>query len=1570
MELDLFAAEYKKRRPSATDKEVDFAYKSAQPNLGLADTIGHSFMRGLFGTAKNVGEFGNYLGLDGSGIVDRASEIMADYPESKDLAGKLIWDNPEMLKDPRVWLGGTAEMLPALSAMIAGGSLAGGAATLAGAGQLGVTAAGLAGSLIPGTAVEMGGYYGEHPGERFDTTLYGAGSAALNALPTTRMLNAIGGKYAGKAVVENLMTGGMEAVTEWAEEPLAALIAGEDITQAMKAGVNVMPGAFLSGMAPGAGRAAYDAGKQLIQPGQQPSIDEFLQQNYGMREADLPAMLRPQEEGMQVDIGAETGISASLRPQAPVAPDEMIDSKYTDNLPAMLREQDGAPPDIGMADSAPSVTGQQDPLGPTEQVNPDQHVSRVRTSLNDALGGKALDSLMNTGKVNIVTSAQASKISGEITSQANGKAVAFFNPADGSVNFIADNIPAGATPKQLRGLALHEVGVHAMRLGQNEKSFQSILKQVDFMRQNGNAKMQAAYDRAVKAGTKEADAAHETLAYYVEANPDTTFSQRVMTWLKAIIRKAFPGLKYSPSELTKMASDALKKAATPDIGQVAQSSEKEQIVQPAADVQEQATESQVNEAEKNTLPPNQAVPPVEPLFSKRTKSNGGANQIETEAFKNWFGDSKVVDETGKPLVVYHGTRSDIESFITTKGRTSFGAHFGTAQAANDRLAGLGSLSMERKHGITPPEQIYPTFLSIKNPYEMDDMIHWSPEELAGRVEYDFSANRGVNLKIKKRSFQGGTFYTYEDIVDALKSQGFDGVKYKNTVEGGGEESWIAFDPAQIKSAIGNRGTFDPIDPNILFSRATTGENVGGETDVQPEPNKKGPSMQTEAEKVRARVTEVGGKQTAFERKRGVMTNEESAKLAELTGIPGQILTQKLGDTYNVEELINAATDIRSTWNVGRGQLKAILDRHARGQATATDMAYAQEIVTRMAATGAQFFGVRGEAGRALQIFRTTKDATAKARIMTETVKGIASEQDLVDAITALTAVEEPGKAAEAAAKLYQATTSDKLLEWYYMCLLSGIPTHVVNLVSTGMQGVVQEVDNLVAAGIGAVLRSEDAITFAEIKARAGAIGKGTMLGLKEASRVFMEFENKNFREYGPNKLEGQGKRAIAGFKGKVIRLPMRMLSAEDAFWKATLYTMGMAQEASRLSAKTGIDEAKILANPNREMQDNAWKQATQGTFTEEGGSITKSIQRFRKEHPSLALIIPFVQTPGNIIKTAIRHSPIAPVFMEVRADMKAGGQARDLATARMAVGSSIMTMAYMLAMAGLITGQPPEDPNERRLWYMQGKQPYAVKIGDRWVSFSRLEPFGMLVGGAADFHDILNKVSSDEAETIWAALVSSIAKNLTSKTYLRGISDFINMMTEPERYAETYFQRFISTVMVPTGIAYTAKALDDRRRQVNSLGDAVKSRLPGLRETLPEMLDIKGDPMMEVGSGLYRMVSPAYLSDVKNDKVATELSTYDVSFPAASKKFRGVELSPETHAELVKAMGKPTYLALERIVNSKAYQAMPDEARKYVLQNAVNKLREGARKYWSLQHPEIMREAALLAREKKYGAQK
>lgn len=239
-------------------------------------------------------------------------------------------------------------------------------------------------------------------------------------------------------------------------------------------------------------------------------------------------------------------------------------------------------------------------------------------------------------------------------------------------------------------------------------------------------------------------------------------------------------------------------------------------------------------------------------FEKSKKAPGlldGDNLItgaERDAnFKNWFGDSKVVDEDGKPLTVYHSTLGNFDEFKTTTNR-SLGAHFGSEEAANNRIKSFINRHEENK-GISladKPSQIMPVNLSLKKPFRMDDMISWQPEEVANRINY-YIMERNLDMPYIKpkhiidESKNAVQIYNDDEIVSALKKGGYDGIVYENTIEGGGD-SYIAFDPTQIKS-IHNQGTYNPKDANILKGIAPIagagliGAGMMRQEDQQPQP---------------------------------------------------------------------------------------------------------------------------------------------------------------------------------------------------------------------------------------------------------------------------------------------------------------------------------------------------------------------------------------------------------------------------------------------------------------------------------------------------------------------------------------------------------------------------------------------------------------------------------------------------------------------------------------------------------------------------------------------------------------
>ena len=181
-------------------------------------------------------------------------------------------------------------------------------------------------------------------------------------------------------------------------------------------------------------------------------------------------------------------------------------------------------------------------------------------------------------------------------------------------------------------------------------------------------------------------------------------------------------------------------------------------------------------------------------------------QVRTPSFKAWFGDwendpenaSKVVNpRTGEPQVVYHGTpnasfdvfdaRMEGQNTGAANEEHGLGGFYFTPDASiADTYARTVELEIaivsERQFGIQPKEDlpspaIYPVFLNIRNPLQAEGAISRT------RINQAHAENR-------------------------------DGI-----IKPGSYPETVAFNPNQIKSAIGNSGAFDPADANIYHSTA-------------------------------------------------------------------------------------------------------------------------------------------------------------------------------------------------------------------------------------------------------------------------------------------------------------------------------------------------------------------------------------------------------------------------------------------------------------------------------------------------------------------------------------------------------------------------------------------------------------------------------------------------------------------------------------------------------------------------------------------------------------------------------
>lgn len=171
-------------------------------------------------------------------------------------------------------------------------------------------------------------------------------------------------------------------------------------------------------------------------------------------------------------------------------------------------------------------------------------------------------------------------------------------------------------------------------------------------------------------------------------------------------------------------------------------------------------------------------------LSEPTRMDAALPDIVTPEFKKWFGDSKVLDAEGKPLVMYHGTAARFTEFdlrktgqIHYQGRNAF--HFISEKSCAENYA-LNAAGRNRE-AITMA-----VYLSLKNPLRFRAIDRYAAIE-----HYDANISADV----------------FGHIAD-----GHDGVL---TRYDGGVFA-VVFDPVLIKSATDNRGTFDLNTPDITF----------------------------------------------------------------------------------------------------------------------------------------------------------------------------------------------------------------------------------------------------------------------------------------------------------------------------------------------------------------------------------------------------------------------------------------------------------------------------------------------------------------------------------------------------------------------------------------------------------------------------------------------------------------------------------------------------------------------------------------------------------------------------------
>lgn len=271
------------------------------------------------------------------------------------------------------------------------------------------------------------------------------------------------------------------------------------------------------------------------------------------------------------------------------------------------------------------------------------------------------------------------------------------------------------------------------------------------------------------------------------------------------------------------------------------------------------------------------------------------------------------------------------------------------------------------------------------------------------------------------------------------------------------------------------------------------------------------------------------------------------------------------------------------------------------------------------------------------------------------------------------------------------------------------------------------------------------------------------------------------------------------YTGAIARYNSRIMAAEDDFFKQLVFlsqrdasiTMqldGMkitdpkerAEAFKKLSDDWFTDEG--IVNVNNPRAAEALRSAEYSTYSQDVTTQwVRALHQASNQSPILKVVAPFIKTVWNVQIDALEHSPLAGLSKQWRNDVVAGGLRRQEAWGRAASGTMFLGLGILLADEGIITGALSSDKSKKEAQIRAGVRPYSIRIGDTYISYDRLDPFGCLLGLVADFTNIIRNSEEMEAaglempREVVSAVLSSFVKTMGNKSFLSSMTDFFKI---------------------------------------------------------------------------------------------------------------------------------------------------------------------------------------------------
>lgn len=637
-----------------------------------------------------------------------------------------------------------------------------------------------------------------------------------------------------------------------------------------------------------------------------------------------------------------------------------------------------------------------------------------------------------------------------------------------------------------------------------------------------------------------------------------------------------------------------------------------------------------------------------------------------------------------------------------------------------------------------------------------------------------------------------------------------------------------------------------------------------------------------------------------------------------------------------------------------------------------------------------------DAGRALQAWNIDYSQGSKeARKQMETIVNEFGGSETASNLAQKIAAHAGGLTSEQlntiTNKGWSARTFDAMQDVWIGGLLSAPTTHMRNFGSGIMTAFTSAAERGVAAGIDDSVSGAEALQYAyglvSSLSEAWRAGKqGFMTGsaslIAKDERTFVSATSKEM--FDPSNRLGLLSDGVAMYGSALRALSTKPLAAGDAFNKTLFFNAEKRAILTRRGVERGMKGQDLSDFVNASMKDaddlidrEATQYALTQTFNNNLSGFGEDFQRVISRNKALRYVVPFVRTPINVFEYSFKRTPLAPAFKSYREDIAAGGVRAAKARAGVAMGSALMMSFADMTNSGVITGGGPTEANKRQALSRMGWKPYAVKIGDKYVSYLGMEPMSSLMSMAADFSEVAHAYSmyDIEAETelgeLASGIVMSVVNNLGNKSYLTGFIDLSNVIADPARYADFFVQRYAGSA-IPNISRSATTALDPQRAYVDDIMSTMKDRM-FMRGDLPKKRNVWGEviryrPQAKTKAGeafaaAGSMFNPFFYSSIEESPIDKEIFKVDANImtPRRKQYFGGqpIEMTPQQYERYLILSGNELKLPmlgdkgckdfLNDLVSGKdprspMYDRLPTDAKAKQLRDFVDIYRDAAKR--------------------------